>query len=232
MDKGHSTKRGPALIKTGTRRTTGSKVKRSGTDNKVQPKITDIFKPKISPTPIQHKKVDLNSVKFKQLNNNRRETSMDEINRFCTSEPFFVCFGHEPNNKLGAPTGLNKHHTKIFSLTGRPRAYIFASSKLHIWPMPSLTNEDVVTALFDTHNPKVGKLLLCSFYWDILEKEIPELYWKAADFAKSNGYILVTGSDTNAHSTLWNCDKDNARGKKLEEMMIKSDLVPVNKGRK
>ena len=25
---------------------------------------------------------------------------------------------------------------------------------------------------------------------------------------------------------------DNARGKKLEEMMIKSDLVPVNKGRK
>ena len=98
--------------------------------------------------------------------------------------------------------------------------------------MPSLTTEDVATALFDTHDPKVGKVLLCSFYWDILERNIPESYTKVADFARSNGYILIAGSDSNAHSTLWNCSVDNARGKKLEEFMIKADLVPVNRGNK
>ena len=96
--------------------------------------------------------------------------------------------------------------------------------------MPTFTNEDVATALFDTHDPKVGKIVLCSFYWDILEKEIPEMFKKVTEFAKSNGYILLTGSDTNAHSTLWNCIKDNARGKKLEDLMIQADLVPANVG--
>ena len=67
--------------------------------------------------------------------------------------------------------------------------------------MPALTNGDIVTALFDTHDPKVGKLVLCSFYWDILEKDIPDMFKKVSEFAKSNGYILITGSDTIAHST-------------------------------
>ena len=106
------------------------------------------------------------------------------------------------------------------------------SLNLHIWPMPSLTNKDVATALFDTHDPKVGKLVLCSFYWDIQESEIPDMFIKVTEFAKSHVYILVTSSDTNAHSTLWGCVKDNKRGRKLEELMIQADLVPVNVGNK
>ena len=159
MDSRHSAGRGPAVIKAGMR-----KVKPKNNKNKIQSKITDFITPKVKPMQVPPKKVDINNVKFKQLNNNRREQSMDEINRFCTSASQFVCFGHEPNNKLGAPTGLNRRHTRIYSLTGRPRAYIFASSNLHIWPMPSLTDGDVATALFNTHDPKVGKVVLCSFY--------------------------------------------------------------------
>ena len=157
---------------------------------------------------------------------------MDELNKLCSSHKQFVCLAHEPNLRLGAPVGLNKRHIKIHSLQGKPRAYIFTSSNLHIWPMPSLTNEDVATALFDTHDPKIGKLVLCSFYWDILEKEVPDMFIKVTEFAKANGYILITGSDTNAHSTLWNCISDNKRGKKLEDLMIQADLVPVNIGNK
>ena len=114
MDNPHSIKRGPALIKAGIRKPR-TKIKKPGQDTK-QTKITDFIGPKQTPATVTHKKVEINNVKFKQLNNNKREPSMDEINRFCSSEPLFVCFGHEPNNKLGAPTGLNKHHTKIFSL--------------------------------------------------------------------------------------------------------------------
>ena len=54
--------------------------------------------------------------------------------------------------------------------------------------MPALTDGEVATALFDTHDPKVGKLVLCLFYWDILEREIPEMFKKVTNFAKSNGY--------------------------------------------
>ena len=133
---------------------------------------------------------------------------MEEINRVCLANTHFICFGQEQNNRLGAPTELNKKCVRIYSPEIKSRAYIFASPNLHIWPMPSLTNGDIATALFDTHDPKVGKVVLCSFYWDILEKDIPELYWEVTRFARSNGYILVTGSDTNAHSTLWNCDKE------------------------
>ena len=198
----------------------------------VQKKITDFIKPQNGKQKIIHRKVDLNKVKFRQLNSNKREVSMDEINRLCETNKQFICLGHEPNVRLGAPVGLNRRHISVHSIQTKPRAYIFASANLHIWPMPSLTNGDVATALFDTHDPKVGKLVLCSFYWDILDKEIPDIFVKVTEFAKKNGYILVTGSDTNAHSTLWNCIFDNARGKKLEDLMIQADLVPVNIGNK
>ena len=177
MDRRHTKKsKGPARIVAGIR-SNGPKPT-SGKNSKTQPKIATLLKKVGGEQPQSFKKVDLNKVKFKQLNNNKRELSMDEINKVCSSQSQFICMGHEPNIRLGAPVGLNKKHTRIYSLEGKPRAYIFASSNLHIWPMPTFTNEDVATALFDTHDPKVGKLVLCSFYWDILEKEIPDMFKK------------------------------------------------------
>ena len=150
MDKRHTAKRGPALIKAGIRK---PKSRSKKGPEKVQTKITDFINVKADSTKGVTKKIDLNKVRFKQLNNNKREISMDELNRFCDKAEQFICFGHEPSNKLGAPIGLNKRHTRIYSLEGKPRSYIFASANLHIWPMPNLTNEDVATALFDTHDP-------------------------------------------------------------------------------
>ena len=169
MDKRHS-KPGKARVIAGSR--TSAFVKKTKSIAK-QSKITDFLPKKNAPEKIINKPINLDDIKFKQLNSNRRELCMVELNTICTLNSKFVCFGHEPNIKLGAPVRLNNRHTKIHSLTGKPRAYIFASSNLHIWPMPSLTNEDVATDLFDTHDPRVGKLLLCSFCWDILDKDIP-----------------------------------------------------------
>ena len=58
------------------------------------------------------------------------------------------------------------------------------------------------------------------------------MFNKVAEIEKANVYILVTGSDTNAHSTLWNCVPDNTRRRKLEDFMIQADLIPVNIGNK
>ena len=182
-----------------------------------QTKITNFLKSNKNDTPKINQRVDINKVGFKQLNNNKREVSMDEINSYCNSQKYFVVLGQEPNTRLGGLVGLNKRHTAVHTLDENPRSFIFASSNLHVWPMPTYTNRDIATALLDTHDPQVGKIVLCSFYWDILENEIPDMYLRVADFARSNGYILVTGSDSNAHSTLWNCVKDNKRGKKLED---------------
>ena len=51
---------------------------------------------------------------------------------------------------------------------------------------------------------------------------------RKSEFTKSNGYILVSGSETNAYSTLWNI-KDNSRCRKLEDLMIQVDLMQGNK---
>ena len=157
MDKRHS-KLGKARIVAGSRTSTSSKATKIAAK---QPKITDFIPKKDKADGASNKKINLDEVKFKQLNSNRRELSMAELNTLCTLNSKFVAFGHEPNGRLGAPVSLSNKHTKIHSLTGRPRAYIFASSNLHIWPMPTLTNTDVATALLDTHDPKVGKVVLC-----------------------------------------------------------------------
>ena len=51
-----------------------------GQNTKIQPKITTLLKKAGNEQTQTFKKVDLNKVKFKQLNNNKRELSMDEIN--------------------------------------------------------------------------------------------------------------------------------------------------------
>ena len=57
-------------------------------------------------------------------------------------------------------------------------------ANLHIWPMSSYINADVAMALFDTDDPKVGKKKFCPFYWDILEKEMPNMFRKVVTFLK------------------------------------------------
>ena len=42
---------------------------------------------------------------------------------------------------------------------------------------------------------------------------------------------MVSGSETNAYSTLWNF-KDNSRCRKLEDLMIQVDLMQENRGNK
>ena len=111
MDYRHSQKnRQPARLIAGVRTIIPNNKK---TKAHTQTKITDVIKKKDGGTPMIHKKLDLDKVKFKQLNSNKREVSMDELNRYCSSQKYFICLGHEPNNRLGAPTGLNKRHIKI-----------------------------------------------------------------------------------------------------------------------
>ena len=68
MDKRHSRKPGAARI-IGGARSSHNRQK----PNKIQTKITDFVKTDKAKAPPMHKKVDLNKVKFKQLNNNKRE---------------------------------------------------------------------------------------------------------------------------------------------------------------
>ena len=109
MDNRHTNGIKPATIKAGARKPNKRKIN----PGKLQTKMTDYLLPDKEKPKKHFKSVDINNVKFKQLNNNKREPSMEEINKFCNSADQFICFGHEPNVKLGAPVALNKRHTKI-----------------------------------------------------------------------------------------------------------------------
>ena len=98
MDKSHTKKPMPSRVIAGSRVSGKQPLRNIKT---TQSKITDFIKKKDGGTPIQHKKIDLNKVKFKQLNNNKREVSIDELNSLCGPLSQFVCLGHEPSVRLG-----------------------------------------------------------------------------------------------------------------------------------
>ena len=66
---------------------------------------------------------------------------------------------------------------------------------MHIWPLPNLTKKDVALGIFDTQDPKIGNFLICSVYWNILDREVPPLFKEAVKFANNNGYIVLASGD-------------------------------------
>ena len=113
-----------AILKAGSRKANGNNTKQSK-----QTKITDFCKTK-SGDKIKIEKydeIDITKVKFHHLNSNRREQSMDLVEKETSKHKSFIHFGQEPHCKLNIPTGLNKGHRRICIDTDRPQAFIYHS---------------------------------------------------------------------------------------------------------
>ena len=109
---------------------------------------------------------------------------------------------------------------------------MYTSSNLNVWPITEYTSRDVATAFWDTLDPKLGKIIICSFYWDINHSNPPTQMVEAGQFARDKGYMFLVCGDSNAHSTLYNCKDTNKRGKTFELTLAKLDLIPSNRGNK
>ena len=106
------------------------------------------------------------------------------------------------------------------------RLVVFVKTKeLDCTLVPKFSTKDISTIQIEKQN-----IMLCSAYLDITTEAWPKILDDLADHCNDNNISLVLGADTNAHSTLWNCDSTNARGDIAEQAIIQNQLFIHNEG--
>ena len=111
-----------------------------------------------------------------------------------------------------------------------PRAGILASSDLKVWSLPNLTTPDVSSILWKTEDEYIPEIVVISVYSDINKATISSELLKAVHYCAQNQKPCIIGSDTNAHSILWGCNINNARGDDYEVFIAGFDLSVLNLG--
>ncbi len=116
-----------------------------------------------------------------------------------TNSPFL--FGlQEPPVYKGKIVGFGNFQKFIYSnKNGDPRAAIYASRSLLIWPMLEFSDRDTAVGLWKTGNNKIDEIIVVSVYMDILLPGVwPAAFERLLDFCdRKKKEILICG-DTNA----------------------------------
>ena len=74
-------------------------------------------------------------------------------------------------------------------------------------------------------------MYVVSAYFDILDPRVcPKPLEKLLRATARNGIPVILMADANAHSTLWGCTDNNARGETLEELLFQYNLAILNEG--
>lgn len=147
-----------------------------------------------------------------------------------------VVFLQEPYVRKGVVAGWQDKRG-LLSAGDQPRAAIYASSQLKVFPEASLSTKDMCVAVWypspegATASSPYPMVYLVSLYLDIKHKAVcpPDLY-RLLDLAEDSGVPVLIGSDTNCHSTLWGSPTTNARGLKFENIVSRWNLEILNVG--
>ena len=93
------------------------------------------------------------------------------------------------------------------------------------WRCPQYCTQDIVVCQAKFNN-RLTYLISMYLDQDILDfpPEFRELILKRGDCD------IIIGTDSNAHSTVWNCANTNNRGEFIEDFLIKNDLTCLNVG--
>ena len=177
------------------------------------------------------------SINCHQLNLHRSLAPLDNLQHLITnstSDSPWICLLQEPPvNKSLNVTAVSNNFVVVASRDGtvRPRATIILSKFLDNCSthLAQYTNRDLATVRIHT-GPSTPDLILCSYYWDYNEVDIPQPLIQLCDFASSSNLALVLGGDANAHHTSWGSSKINKRGEKLMELIINKNLTILNDG--
>ena len=142
----------------------------------------------------------------------------------------FLVFVQEPycknNRVLGFDYRVNVQHGTTPGET--PRAAIISSPGLNLWLVPEYSSADVTTCQF--FDEKGKPIYVVSAYFDITRRSIPEALLRVTTRCRQRGTDLIIACDTNAHSTLWGSDENNARGDMVEEFIFNQYLSVCNVG--
>ena len=180
---------------------------------KKQSRITDFFNTaQDANLSIELTEQSKESIRFFQINNQKRIMSNEEIMRAAEKAGNFCIMGQEPSTFGFNVTGVNSQHIVIQAPVDKPRSYIVCHKLLNAWPVMDLCSRDVATAIIDSNDPEVGKFLITSVYWDGRINSFPAEAREAAKFAREKDYTFVFGGDLNSRNTLYGSDTTDKRG--------------------
>ena len=171
----------------------------------------------------------MENCKFHQINLQKSKLATNNLfsEIAVTKEPSFSLI--QEQNTYTKPS--IKDHT-AFSKGQHPRAMIIYSSSLQVIQLPHLSSRDVSTVLWITNNTEVPKLLICSAYLDITNKEVTTDIIPSTNYANTNNIPILIGMDSNCHCQLSGSESNNKRGDILEEFIATNELIVKNVGTK
>ena len=100
---------------------------------------------------------------------------------------------------------------KIFSHELNSRAAIAIPQHFRFWHVSEFSDRDTTTIILEENDN--DKYLIVSSYLDILHTQVvPTMLEKVHSFSARENIPIISGLDSNAHSTVWGCDVNNKRG--------------------
>ena len=114
-----------------------------------------------------------------------------------------------------------------------PRAIIFHSKNLNIWPVGEFTSRDMVTGLFSSREMNI--YIVSAYLHKDDNPVIPDKLKELILLAKREKAQVLLMSDLNAHSPLWGSEitqEDNAakRGREFERFFTENRMKVANRG--
>ena len=146
------------------------------------------------------------------------------------TQPFLV-FIQEPYVKNNSFPGLSSSRATLQAGTTpqkTTRAAILSSPCLNAWMVPEFSSADVTTCKF--FDDKGKPIYVVSAYLDITNNSIPPELQKVTTHCRQRGLDLLIACDSNAHSSLWGCEENNARGDMMEDFIFNQYLSVCNRG--
>ena len=142
------------------------------------------------------------------------EAHMIQMSKICG----FLTFLQEPPTTPKRVVGFSPNNHLFYDASAdRPRTAIYASKNLNLWPVSEYTDRDITTCLWKRQNER--NVYVASAYMDIQDNEvISSKLLKLLQYCQRKNFDLLICADTNAHSSLWNCDETNRRGLILEDI--------------
>ena len=96
---------------------------------------------------------------------------------------------------------------------------------INLWRCPQYCTTDIIVCQTKFNNCLT---YLVSMYLDQSVMEFPPEF---IELVRNKGNCdIIIGTDSNAHSTVWNCPKTDRRGEFIEEFLIDNDLSCLNIG--
>ena len=139
-----------------------------------------------------------------------------EVNIFLLTEPPTV---RALNKLLNVPNDIYN----VFAERGGRAAIV--TKGIDSWHCPQYCAKDIIVC-----QTKINDKLtyLVSLYLDIKIHEFPLEFIQL--IANIGNCDILVASDSNAHSTVWNCPKTDCRGELVEDFLITNNLQCVNVG--